>query len=62
VTIEASYGGVIKTATLTVMPREPVRGVAGDLWADIILGKPAFSEVTPNQVTGRRGRVKISGS
>ncbi len=54
VTIQASYGGVTKTATVTVIPREPVRGVAGDLWADIILGKPDFTEVTYNEVTSRR--------
>ena len=28
----------------------PVRGEAGDLWADIILGKPDFSEISPNEV------------
>jgi subtilase family serine protease/sugar lactone lactonase YvrE len=50
VTIEASYAGVTRTATLTVTPREPVRGVEGDLWADVILGKPDFSEITPNEV------------
>ena len=31
-------------------PSGPVRGVAGDLWADVILGKPAFSEIATNQV------------
>ena len=39
-----------RTATLTVTPREPVRGVTGDLWADVILGKPDYSEITPNEV------------
>ena len=28
----------------------PVRGESGDLWADIILGKPDFSEIGPNEV------------
>ena len=28
----------------------PVRGESGDLWADVILGQPDFSEITPNQV------------
>ncbi len=28
----------------------PVRGEPGDLWADIILGKPDFSEISPNEV------------
>ena len=32
----------------------PVRGVPGDLWADIVLGKPDFGEMGPNQVTGSR--------
>ncbi len=50
VTVDASYGGVTRTATLSVTPREPVRGVEGDLWADVILGKPDYSEITPNEV------------
>jgi hypothetical protein len=54
VTITASYGGATRSATVDVMPRSPVRGVAGDLWADVIIGKPDFSEVTPNQVSNRR--------
>lgn len=28
----------------------PVRGEPGDLWADIVLGKPDFSEIGPNEV------------
>ncbi len=28
----------------------PPRGVPGDLWADVIIGKPDFSVITPNQV------------
>jgi sugar lactone lactonase YvrE len=43
-----------QTATLTVTPRLPVRGVAGDLWADVIIGKPDFGEDTVNQVTHAR--------
>ncbi len=31
-------------------PSAPVRGVEGDLWADIILGKPDFSEIATNRV------------
>lgn len=34
----------------TPVPVEPVRGIAGDLWADVILGQPDFSEATPNEV------------
>jgi hypothetical protein len=29
----------------------PPRGVIGDTWADVIIGKPDFSEITPNEVT-----------
>ena len=32
----------------------PVRGTYGDLWADIVLGKPGFGEMGPNEVTGSR--------
>ena len=32
----------------------PPRSVPGDLWADVIVGKPDFSEITPNQVTHDR--------
>jgi len=32
----------------------PVRGQPGDFWADVVIGKPDFSEITPNQVTARR--------
>jgi hypothetical protein len=32
----------------------PVRGLAGDLWADVVVGKPDFGEITPNEVTARR--------
>ena len=50
VTVDAMYAGVTRTATVTVTPREPVRGVEGDLWADVILGKPDYTEITPNEV------------
>src|SRR6266404_802811 len=55
--IQASCGGACngtQTATLTVTPRLPVRGVAGDLWADVIIGKRDFGEDTVNQVTSAR--------
>lgn len=33
------------------IPFEPlVRGVPGDYWADVIIGKPDFSEITPKEV------------
>ena len=35
---------------VTPVPVEPVRGVAGDFWADVILGQPDFSEATPYEV------------
>ena len=37
-----SEGGVFDPA---------IRGVAGDLWADVIIGKPDFTEITPFEVT-----------
>jgi len=33
---------------------EVVRGAAGDKWADIIIGKPEFSEIVPNTVVPNR--------
>lgn len=30
------------------------RGAAGDLWADVIVGKPAFSDIGPNTTTGSK--------
>jgi hypothetical protein len=32
----------------------PVRGLSGDLWADVVVGQPEFGQITPNQVTARR--------
>ena len=31
-------------------PSAPIRGIAGDLWVDVVLGKPTFSEIAANQV------------
>ena len=31
-------------------PGTPVRGLAGDLWADVIIGQPDFNEVVPGEV------------
>ncbi|MDO8558215.1 MAG: hypothetical protein Q7S09_03450, partial [bacterium] len=28
----------------------PIRGLAGDLWADTIIGQPSFSEITPYDI------------
>jgi sugar lactone lactonase YvrE len=32
----------------------PVRGNAADWWADIIIGQPDFSQITPNEVVGNK--------
>lgn len=31
-------------------PNSPVRGVVGDRWADVIIGQPDFTEITPHEV------------
>ncbi|GIW44428.1 MAG: hypothetical protein KatS3mg077_1710 [Candidatus Binatia bacterium] len=41
------------TPTPTPIPT-PARGNPGDLWADIVLGQPSFSEIAPHKVTARR--------
>ena len=28
----------------------PVRGVAGDLWADVVIGQPDFTQISPKSV------------
>lgn len=40
----------------------PVRGVSGDLWADVVVGKPRFSEnspfsIVPNKLFGSHGTI-----
>ena len=37
-------------AITEVPPGQPVRGRPGDLWADVILGKPDFSEIGPGEI------------
>ncbi|HEY5039625.1 MAG TPA: hypothetical protein VIJ93_11180, partial [bacterium] len=32
----------------------PIRGVAGDLWADLVLGQPNFAELKPNEATNQQ--------
>ncbi len=54
VTIQASYNGVFLSPQLTVTPRVAVRGVSGDLWADVIIGQPNFGDFTPHQVAATR--------
>jgi len=48
--LAAPAGSLNKTASLSA----PVRGVGGDGWADIVLGKPGFGEMGLNEVTGHR--------
>ena len=31
-------------------PEAPVRGVEGDLWADVVIGKPDFTQIAPKSV------------
>ena len=31
-------------------PTSPIRGIAGDLWADVIIGKPDFTQIAPKSV------------
>ena len=31
-------------------PTSPIRGLEGDLWADVIIGKPDFSQIAPKSV------------
>jgi hypothetical protein len=54
VTIQATYKGVTFSAALTVLPRAPVRGTAGDSWADVVIGQPDFSQITIHEVTSAR--------
>jgi len=41
-------------AAQTEETKRPVRGLAGDFWADVILGQPDFNEVVPHPVTASR--------
>ncbi len=59
VTIQAFYNGVFRSPQLTVTPRVAVRGVSGDLWADVIIGQPNFGDFTPHEISN--GRVFNSG-
>ena len=54
VTITATYNGVTISPTFTITPRVAVRGVTGDLWADVIIGQPNFGDFTPLQVASTR--------
>jgi len=41
-------------AAQTEETKRPVRGLAGDLWADVIIGQPDFNEAVPHPVTASR--------
>ena len=47
---EDSCKGGLPDAPPLFPPSPPTRGLAGDLWANVILGKPDFSEITPYEV------------
>ena len=32
----------------------PVRGALGDWWADVVIGQPDFTQITPNEVVGNK--------
>jgi len=52
-----AFAGLLTAAMLGLAgatAATPVRGAAGDGWADIVLGQPDFGQITPNQVTARR--------
>ena len=51
---------VMSTPTVTP-PATPPRGVAGDLWADVIIGQPDFSEASPNQVVDHKLHLTFGG-
>src|SRR4051794_5817827 len=46
--------GAAGLALATAGAATPVRGKAGDGWADKVFGQPGFGQITPNQVTRRR--------
>ena len=53
-------GASDKTETRIVNSFTP-RGIAGDLWADVIIGKPDFSEITPDEVVADKIFVPFGG-
>lgn len=43
----------VNTSTLSNKTASaPVRGLVGDNWADVIIGQPDFSQITPDEVVG----------
>ena len=37
-----------------VLASSPDRGIPDDMWADVIIGQPDFSQITPNEVVGNK--------
>ncbi|MCI0890107.1 MAG: hypothetical protein J4O04_04800, partial [Chloroflexi bacterium] len=61
-TVTSTPCSVKVTSTPTVTPpATPPRGVAGDLWADVIIGQPDFSEASPNQVVDHKLHLTFGG-
>jgi hypothetical protein len=46
--------GKIPERMTSLQSNTPVRGVAGDLWADVVIGQPSFEQITPNQVAANK--------
>ena len=53
-TLAIGGGGPARADSPTATPGPPLRGTPGDLWADIVVGKPDFTEISPNEVTANR--------
>jgi len=51
-TVALAAAGAAGTAASSAA--QPVRGLAGDLWADVVLGQPDFGTVSPNRVVANR--------
>ena len=57
-----AFGSGVATGTPpTVATHVPIRGQSGDLWADAVIGKPAFSEITPNEVVPHKLHLTFGG-
>ena len=50
IAVDEEACGVAQPTPTPFPPTPPTRGRAGDLWADVILGKPDFSEISPYEV------------
>ena len=50
IAVDEEACGVAQPAPTPFPPTPPTRGLAGDLWADVILGQADFSAITPYEV------------